>query len=481
MTSNMTADKYDVFISYARADYKDENNNLIPNNVISKITSAFKKNGISYWIDEDGIYTGDIFAPKIAQAIKNASVFVFVSTENSNASQWVQNEVSVAQWHKKPILPIRCDKSTYADSIIMYLAMLDYCDYHNSPNTAINQLVEAVKEKLPESKDGKGGNSKGDSVYKENILKSLDQIVGISQFAVSRIMESNERNVLHLRELTDSGIKHLCESEEMHFHSLESSIHSHLEEIRHNTTQELREIVTSAHQLRSDLEAYMEEQRKTNKLLEQMTMICSELCHKTTLSEKGQSQDGIIPDISKKRIANLYFVIDVSGSMEGDWITGLNKTMRLFVENFDHSYPISNDAEVHLSVLFYSTGADWQYENPANINGYNWIDLKASGLTNLGCALTELDGDLQRIGTPDIAPLIVFVTDGAPTDSYKEAYSSLCNRPVFLSSKRFCVGLGSAAVNVFEHTSEFRVSDPSKINNALDAIMRIYLDMSGIG
>ena len=112
MTSNMTADKYDVFISYARADYKDENNNLIPNNVISKITSAFKKNGISYWIDEDGIYTGDIFAPKIAQAIKNASVFVFVSTENSNSSQWVQNEVSVAQWHKKPILPIRCDKST---------------------------------------------------------------------------------------------------------------------------------------------------------------------------------------------------------------------------------------------------------------------------------------------------------------------------------------------------------------------------------
>ena len=80
MHSVMAADKYDVFISYSRADYKDDNNEPIPNNVISKITSAFKKKSISYWIDEDGIYTGDNFAPKIAEAIKDSSVFVFVST-----------------------------------------------------------------------------------------------------------------------------------------------------------------------------------------------------------------------------------------------------------------------------------------------------------------------------------------------------------------------------------------------------------------
>lgn len=76
MSPSMNAPKCDVFISYARADYKDENNKLIPDNVISKITSAFQKNNISYWIDENGIYTGDNFAPKIAAAIQNDSIRV---------------------------------------------------------------------------------------------------------------------------------------------------------------------------------------------------------------------------------------------------------------------------------------------------------------------------------------------------------------------------------------------------------------------
>ena len=52
MSPLTTNQKCDVFISYARADYKDENNNPIPDNVISKIGSAFRKNNISYWIDE---------------------------------------------------------------------------------------------------------------------------------------------------------------------------------------------------------------------------------------------------------------------------------------------------------------------------------------------------------------------------------------------------------------------------------------------
>ena len=170
----MATNKYDVFISYSRIDYKDSNNEPIPNNVISKIISAFKKNHISYWIDENGIYTGDNFAPKIAEAIKNSSVFVFVSTENSNSSQWTQNEVCVAQQYKKPILPIKCDDSAYATSVIMYLAMLDYCDYKNMPDTAIQQLVDSVKEKLPHDVESNNNVRSGnDEKYKETIIASL--------------------------------------------------------------------------------------------------------------------------------------------------------------------------------------------------------------------------------------------------------------------------------------------------------------------
>ena len=38
--------KYDVFISYSRKDYVDEQNNVIPGNEVSKIKEALTKAGI---------------------------------------------------------------------------------------------------------------------------------------------------------------------------------------------------------------------------------------------------------------------------------------------------------------------------------------------------------------------------------------------------------------------------------------------------
>ena len=58
--------KYDVFISYSRRDYVDENRQVIPGNVISKIKELFQANQITYWIDEEGISSGDAFATVIA-------------------------------------------------------------------------------------------------------------------------------------------------------------------------------------------------------------------------------------------------------------------------------------------------------------------------------------------------------------------------------------------------------------------------------
>ncbi len=45
--------KYDVFISDSHSDYKDENQNEIPGNVITIIKKLFNDNNITYWIDEE--------------------------------------------------------------------------------------------------------------------------------------------------------------------------------------------------------------------------------------------------------------------------------------------------------------------------------------------------------------------------------------------------------------------------------------------
>lgn len=140
--------EYDVFISYSRGDYVDENKQVIPDNIINKIRDLFDANGISYWFDEDGVYSGDAFAPIIARNIKASKLFLFVSSLNSNASEWTSNEIAVAYQYKKKIIPFRFDNTVYNESVIMYIARLDYIEYKSNPSKALGRLLNSIQTYL---------------------------------------------------------------------------------------------------------------------------------------------------------------------------------------------------------------------------------------------------------------------------------------------------------------------------------------------
>lgn len=141
---------YDVFISYSRKDYVDEAGNVIPNNMLSKIKDTLRTNGISYWFDEEGIYSGDEFASVLTRAIRNSKVFLFVSSINSNQSKWTSNEISTALEFKKPIIPFRIDDSSYNDSVMMKIISFDYVECKDEEK-AMSKLLRAVKHHLPKS------------------------------------------------------------------------------------------------------------------------------------------------------------------------------------------------------------------------------------------------------------------------------------------------------------------------------------------
>ena len=140
--------KYDVFISYSRKDYEDENKQVIPGNIVSQIKALFDENGITYWFDEEGIYSGDAFAHVIAKNIRASKILLFVSTDNSNKSSWTSDEIATARIYEKKIIPFRYDRSQYNESVILFVAKLDYIDYLQNPQTALNRLLVAVKEYL---------------------------------------------------------------------------------------------------------------------------------------------------------------------------------------------------------------------------------------------------------------------------------------------------------------------------------------------
>lgn len=136
--------KYDVFISYSRKDYVDGNGNVIPGNIVSKIRDTLDKMNVSYWFDENGVYSGDEFAPLIARAIRNSEIFLFISSHNSNASDWTSNEIATAHAYKKKIIPFRVDDSVFNDAVILYIAKLDYIDYTKNQEKAFNRLKDSI-------------------------------------------------------------------------------------------------------------------------------------------------------------------------------------------------------------------------------------------------------------------------------------------------------------------------------------------------
>lgn len=164
---------YDVFISYSRNDYVDKYGNVIPNNILSQIKATFIANGISYWFDEEGIYSGDEFSSVLTRAIRNSQILLFISSVNSNQSKWTSNEISTAMEFNKTIIPFRIDGSPYNDSVMMKIISLDYIDCTVNKEKAITKLLRSVNHRL-QTNDGYGYTKEEATVKSENKTDNLN-------------------------------------------------------------------------------------------------------------------------------------------------------------------------------------------------------------------------------------------------------------------------------------------------------------------
>ena len=118
-----------VFISYSKRDYIGKDGNILPGNVVDTVIKALSDNGIDYWIDREGLDAGTTYAERISQSIKDCDTFLFLSTENANSSPWTLREISTAIDFGKDILPVRIDRSPYANSVALYLSSVQYIDW----------------------------------------------------------------------------------------------------------------------------------------------------------------------------------------------------------------------------------------------------------------------------------------------------------------------------------------------------------------
>ncbi len=114
--------KYDVFISYSRVD-------AVAQALIAKILEL---GGYTYFSDDRSISSGENFAERIAEAITNSSLFLFIASKKSIESQWCIKEIYYAFEQGKHILPIRIDDAELPSVLTFMIGNVNGIEYKNS-------------------------------------------------------------------------------------------------------------------------------------------------------------------------------------------------------------------------------------------------------------------------------------------------------------------------------------------------------------
>ncbi|NLD46328.1 MAG: VWA domain-containing protein [Clostridiaceae bacterium] len=147
------------------------------------------------------------------------------------------------------------------------------------------------------------------------------------------------------------------------------------------------------------------------------------------------------------RPLHFFWLVDCSGSMYGEKIGSVNHAIQSTIPEMADAAMDNPNAQLMVRTLKFSTGASWVTANPVNIEDFSWDDLDADGATSLGKAFELLTGQLTIPPMSDRAlpPVIVLLSDGQPTDDYKEPLNKLLNLPWGKKSVRIAISIGKDA------------------------------------
>jgi uncharacterized protein YegL len=151
-----------------------------------------------------------------------------------------------------------------------------------------------------------------------------------------------------------------------------------------------------------------------------------------------------------RRSMTLFFLIDASGSMKGSKIGAVNEAILNVVPELRDVSENNADALVKIAALAFSTGARWMYETPVEAEKFQWSYIDAGGLTDMGEAFKMLEGKLSkkefmRETYGAFAPALFLLSDGAPTDDYKNSLEKLRKNNWFKHAIKVAVAIGDDA------------------------------------
>ena len=151
-----------------------------------------------------------------------------------------------------------------------------------------------------------------------------------------------------------------------------------------------------------------------------------------------------------RRTMTLFFLIDTSGSMEGNKIGAVNDAVVNVLPMLNDISETNPDAEIKVAALEFSNGVNWLYDEPKLSKDFIWQDQKASGLTSLGEACIQLEKVLHRDGfmkspSGSYAPAIILLSDGGATDDFDKGIEKLKQNNWFKAAIKIAIAIGDDA------------------------------------
>jgi uncharacterized protein YegL len=149
----------------------------------------------------------------------------------------------------------------------------------------------------------------------------------------------------------------------------------------------------------------------------------------------------------KTRPLHFIWIVDCSGSMQGDKIQALNFAIREALPAMQDSADENPNAQVLVRAIKFGSGANWHVSQPTELKNFQWSDLTADGLTEMGAAL-RLAADalkVDRMGDRALPPVLVLISDGQPTDDFAGGLKALMDQPWGKKAVRVSIAIGEDA------------------------------------
>ena len=151
-----------------------------------------------------------------------------------------------------------------------------------------------------------------------------------------------------------------------------------------------------------------------------------------------------------KQELNLIFIIDNSGSMEGEKIGAVNNAIRDVASIMPEVQEDTSDANIKISALVFSDNAKWVFNEPKPVSEFKWKDIDVEGGTNLSDAYDKLTNYLRKKSMggqmPDlggVAPILFLMTDGMPTSyDWNKHLEALKKKGWFKVALKYALAIG---------------------------------------